>query len=109
MVKILRKYNKYILVVGGSLLMIAFLMPQAFQQLAGNREKQTYARMGDRKITYADIGRAEQEFHTLDRFSSMLVKQVIGAENSDHWFLLTTAAERAGFIAAGAEDAKDWP
>lgn len=108
MVKLFRKYNKYILVVGGSLLMVAFLMPQAIEQLAGNRLKETYALMEGRKVTYAEIGRAEEEFRAVNDFNPFLVKQVLGIENSDHWLLLSDAAERAGFVAKGGEDATDW-
>ena len=35
MFKFLRKYNKWILAVGGTLLMIVFLIPQAFTSLSG--------------------------------------------------------------------------
>ena len=38
MLKFLRKYNKWILVVGGVLLMVAFLAPQAIQQMPRLRD-----------------------------------------------------------------------
>ena len=34
MFKFLRKYNKFILAIGGTLLMIVFLIPQAIQSLS---------------------------------------------------------------------------
>ncbi|XOV74985.1 MAG: hypothetical protein ACFHWZ_16165 [Phycisphaerales bacterium] len=37
MLKFLRKYNTLILVVGGSLLMVVFLVPQAIEQIGATR------------------------------------------------------------------------
>ena len=50
MFKLLRKYDKWILAVGGSLLMVVFLLPQALQQFGANPRKSAIANTDDGTI-----------------------------------------------------------
>lgn len=56
-----RKYNKLILAVGGSLLMVVFLVPSAGDWFAGSPRSETVGRIGEQKITIADTRRADAE------------------------------------------------
>ena len=107
MVKLLRKYNKYILVVGGSLLMIAFLVPQAFNSLIGDPGRRAYAMVGDDKITLTDHERFQREFSALDAYSPGLLRGELKCDTPDHWILLTKEADAAGLIAE-AGDGSTW-
>ena len=53
MFKFLRKYNKYILAVGGTLLLITFLIPYAFTNVLQG--------MGQGKSTWATVGLQQRE------------------------------------------------
>jgi len=108
MVKLLRKYNKYILVVGGSLLMIAFIMPQAVNELFGDQSKRAYAHLGDTKLTYAEFASYDHDYQAVDKFAPYLTRGVLGVENVNHWMLLVKQAEAGGFI-GDAGDGIDWP
>ena len=60
MLKFLRKYNKWIMVFGGSLLMIAFLAPQAIQNLPKLRDK-TVATYDGKPVIANGRNRASKE------------------------------------------------
>lgn len=108
MVKVLRKYNKYILVVGGSLLMIAFIMPQAINELFGDQGKRAFAHLGEQKVSYRDFAPYENDYQAVDKFMPYLTRGVMGIENSSHWMLLVKQAEAGGFVGDSADGA-DWP
>ena len=65
MFKFLRKYNKYILAVGGTLLLITFLIPFAFQELlpAATSRRATWARIGEdqAKVTSRQLAEVQRE------------------------------------------------
>lgn len=108
MIKILRKYNKYILVVGGSLLMIAFIMPQAVNQLWGNPAKRTAATLGGRKITLGQMEKISHEYRAAQPILATVTGRGFTPDNADHWLLLSTLAEQAGMTAESG-DGRDWP
>jgi hypothetical protein len=56
MFKFLRKYNKWILAVGGTLLMIVFLIPGAIRSLS--------RQAAQRSIVWATVGESNEEIHT---------------------------------------------
>jgi len=106
MLKFLRKYNKWILVFGGVLLMIAFIAPQAIRQLGPKRENQVVAKLGKKPVTQGQLDLASREFAALAQFSPALVYFTLGLPQNtraDHWLLLTEAAERGGFVAEGGD------
>lgn len=104
MLKFLRKYNKWILVIGGSLLMIAFLVPQGIQQMGSHKKGPAVARLGDRKVRQLEFHQASAELQML----SGLLRQpnVMGVEprnEAAHWILLAHAAEQAGLYGGEGE------
>lgn len=107
MFKFLRKYNKWILAVGGTLLMIVFLIPQAIENMA--------QRAGTARATRATLGpdgrervpldawvQIQQENEFLDRLSRISPMQLLTGlgkpDDASHWFLLVREAEAAGLV-----------
>ena len=121
MFKLLRKYDKWILAIGGSLLMVVFLLPQALQQFGANPRKATVATLGNGgKITEQDKYDAQRELNMLDSMSPAIKSLMlqIGSDqgqdddsNADdlppavHWLLLTREASKNGLI-GGAQDGR---
>ena len=107
MLKVMRKYNKVILVVGGTLLMVAFLMPQAIQQLGRARMGKSIGSMDGHKITLSRYDLATRELHAMEAFftEAQLVFPIGRDQKSrgDHWLLLTAEAEPAGEVGGPLE------
>jgi hypothetical protein len=104
MLKFFRKYNKIILVVGGSLLMIAFLVPQALQQLGKAAAGRTIARFEGGSYSQLDVQRAAAEVNAVENTLG-IDSESLGIENEEHWLLLVSEARRAGFR-GGPSDAE---
>jgi len=106
MLKFFRKYNKIILVFGGSILMVLFLLPSGMSSLSGGGRGATVARMDGRKISFADIQQAGAE---LQLITSMLRESValLGIDPRDPptWIARTWEAERAGLV-GGPQDGR---
>lgn len=113
MLKTIRKYNKLILGVGGTLLLVAFLVPQAIQQLGKASQGRSVGTMDGRKITVADYDRATRELTAVESFYAELGMGLPIAldqrEDVAHWMLLTREAERAGMVGGAAEGAQLLP
>lgn len=108
MLKFLRKHTKWMLVIFGILLMIAFVAPEAINNLGMNPATQAVATVQGRKVTQLDLQRAAIEVQVLDRFSPLLVRGVVGIDpDPEHWYLLTVAAEQAGLV-GGPDDGEQW-
>ncbi|MCB9837722.1 MAG: hypothetical protein H6813_00135 [Phycisphaeraceae bacterium] len=117
MFKLLRKYDKWILAIGGSLLMVVFLLPQALQQFGANPRKSAIANTDDGTIIEQDRIDAQQELGILESISPLIINSMLqlgynpdGAEDSDlniamHWLLLTREAKRNGLV-GGAQDGR---
>src|SRR5688572_1062749 len=104
MLKFLRKYNKWILVFGGSLLMIAFLVPQGIQQMGSHKRGHTVARIGERKVRQLDFQQASGELQMIERLLQQPNAMGVDPEQgAAHWILLKHAAEQAGLYAGEAE------
>ncbi len=109
MLKFLRKYRTLMLGMFIVILMVAFVAPQAIQQLGPNPLKQKAGEIGGEPITMGDLQRAAAEVQVLDNISPA-VPFLIGLDASrrpEHWMLLKHEAERAGMIGEG-EDGADW-
>jgi len=105
MFKFLRKYNKYILAVGGTLLLITFLIPFAFTNLLQGvgRGGATWATVNDdqpQKVTVSDLNRTRRELQLLQYTTPQLGLR--GIERAEYWYLLQREAEQGGFIAAAS-------
>lgn len=109
MVKVIRKYNQYILVVGGVLLMIAFLMPNAISELRGDPMKAVVAHVGEDGIRQRELFDADMSFRAVKHIMPNFVGGAIGTPIVDgtHWFLLVREARAGGFV-GGEQDGKDW-
>ncbi len=108
MQKFLRKYQKYILAVGGSLLMIAFLLPSAITRGGFGGGDRAVARMDGRKVMASELLEAERERHAAlapDGFGALLsvFPQIARIEKPEHWYMLTELAKRTGFVATAAQ------
>lgn len=102
MLKFLRKYNKIILVIGGAILMVAFLVPQALQQVGGNPTKRKIAMTDHGPVRASDLEDAARELQVIESTLGQ-VPLVTGnpADNGSdralHWLLLRREADERGF------------
>lgn len=104
MVKVLRKYSKPIMVVGGSLLMITFLVGGPVEHLLINPERRAVASVDGRTVRSGELALAEREFAALASFAPLAIEQTLGVKDSTHWFLLALEARQSGLV-GGPSDA----
>ncbi len=101
MLKFLRKYQLILLAVGGSLLMVVFLLQPVLQQLTPDPRKRTVATLGSEKITMGEQIQANQELELLARFYPDFLP-ILGLTDEDtrtaHWMLLKHEADRLGVM-----------
>lgn len=109
MLKWLRKYNTYILVVGGCLLMVAFLLPQTIEQLGRSRFGGKVMKVSGSNINAEEYTHAVREHAALRELlgGPEFVRAAGGGDNVDHWIMLTREAEQAGLI-GGVNDGSDF-
>lgn len=108
MLKLIRQYNQWILVVGGTLLLITFLMPSAIQSCAQQSavSGSVWATYGsDKKITGADLDEAQKELRVLELMRDPTIAALGADRMPEHWWLLVHEARQAGLV-AGAADAE---
>ena len=104
MLKFLRKYNKYILAVFGTLLLITFLIPFAFTSLLQNvgRGGTTWATVDDdkpTKVSVSDLNDIRRELQVV-QYSPQLA--ALGVDLPEHWYLLSREAQQAGLVPAAS-------
>lgn len=111
MFKFLRKYNTLILVVGGSLLMVAFLLPQAIQQFGGKLFAGPVIEVDGRAIYPEEYVESQRSFQLAGSLAPSVLNVManfgLPIEDTDHWLLLVEEADRNGLKseAIGYEDA----
>ncbi|MEM7628031.1 MAG: hypothetical protein AAF356_01275 [Planctomycetota bacterium] len=104
MLKFLRKYQFIILVIGGTLLMIIFLLEPVLTRLQPDPSKRQVATIGvnNSKVSDGDLRNATSEVRAVTSLAPWLAgASGLGLDpdrEADHWFLLTHEAERGGFI-----------
>lgn len=107
MFKFLRKYNKWILAVGGTLLMIVFLIPQAIEGLAqsAGAARATRATLvapdgRETRISAGEWEKVNAEFDLIHRRSQFgpVIPAIGQLEGAAHWFLLSHEARQAGLV-----------
>jgi len=120
MLKFLRKYQTWIMAVGGSLLMVAFLMPSALQQIGKVSPASIQASVVINgktvKIKQEGWDRARNELNILvSGFPSMIENLLdpyqlpeddpnkVQIAGPAHWYLLTLEARLAGFTSGTLE------
>ena len=103
MFKFLRKYNKWILAVGGTLLMIVFLIPQAISSLSQRAAvgSAVWATIGEDKeeISGEERRQTERELVVLEQLQGLGIPMI--AKEPAHWYLLVREAEDAGVVVRG--------
>ena len=111
MFKLLRQYNQWILAVGGTLLLIAFLMPSAIQSCAQQSAVSgaPWATYGDGKeLTGKDLDEARRELAIVDLLrpqnpANDMLAQIGAHEDPAHWWLLAKEASLSGLIGGQGE------
>ncbi len=106
MLRFLRKYNKYILAVFGTILLVTFLVGSAITSLlagAGqaNAEWATLGPDGDESLTALDLAQAQRELRLLSAIGQA-VPLYDNLNRPEHWFLLVREAESAGLVGGAA-------
>lgn len=101
MFKFFRKYNKYILAVGGTLLLIMFLINVPFESLIGGMgaERATWATVGPdgEEITNADLRRLHRELQ-LHQAVGVQIGTPDKLDRPEYWYLLVREADEAGLV-----------
>ena len=102
MLRFLRKYNKYILAVFGTILLVTFLVGSAITSLlagAGqaNAEWATLGPDGDESLAAIDLDGAQRELRLLSAIGQG-VPLYGKLDRPEHWFLLVREAQSAGLV-----------
>ncbi len=114
MLKIIRKYQLIILVIGGSLLMFVFMFQPIIGKLSPDQRKTTVAKLADgTTFNGFDMQRANFDLSVLKRVYPRLLASIEqgglglepGTEESTerHWLLLSKQANDAGLIGDAGE------
>lgn len=98
MLKFLRKYSKWILVVGGSLLMVAFLLPQALQSLGQGAGNRTLMVVDGRRVKADEFFEKTRGYTLVSTLLGQSALPQEGIESRNHWYLLVEEARRSGLI-----------
>jgi SurA-like N-terminal domain len=104
--KFFRKYNKWILGVGGSLLMVVFLIQPVMSMFQADRMGIAVATIEGGEITRRDMQSAEAELNVLRHFGLFLDRDPYERDtNSDpmRWALILKDAQRLGLSASKSE------
>ncbi len=100
MFKFFRQYNKIILVVGGIVLMVAFLIPQAVQMFGPNPMKETIGTMHGQKVNRGQAASAAQELSLLN---SMPLGNGMITDDEIAWLMIQADAQDMGLYASDRE------
>ncbi len=102
MLQFFRKYNRYILSIGVSLLMIAFLVQPTMQMFGPNPQKRTLGYIDGAKVTAIDIQAAANQLGLLQ----YVLRAGVGAYEPTQWLLMRHEAEEVGVVASLAQAAE---
>ncbi len=115
MLKFLRKYNKWILVVGGSLLMVAFLAPQAIQQMPKLHDP-VEAQYEGKGVKGSTLEQADKELRAVNALGGtggladyLLQLSAPSGERHMEWYMLAREAEEAGFVGSDQDGVSLYP
>lgn len=109
MLKLIRKYKTFLLVIFGVGLMLIYIVPQGFSRSSGPSAKgPVIGTLGATSIHRNALDRAHNELElivdltsrgVLNREFGMLANVwSLDPQDSEHWMLLTEAAKRSGFV-----------
>ena len=99
MLKWFRKYNKFILVIGCAVLMVAFLIPQAIEQFSPKPGDRVVATVDGEDVTGSEL---QQETVGLQVLQQMGLGALV-PYTEEQWFLLLRDADAAGIGASDVE------
>lgn len=119
MLKFIRKFQLIILAIGGSLLMVVFLLEPVLTSFQNSQANRTVARWDNGgKITLFELDRARSELELARRAAPVVFQPkqqgglglMPGTGSEDdrhayHWLMLARMAEEAGLV-GGAEDGR---
>ncbi len=109
MLKFLRKYSQWILVIGGTLLMIAFLLPTTLSEIGQRPLFTTVMWIDGDRVGAAEFDLAAREHAAMSRLTFETLPMVGNVENADHWLLLVREAQKGGYIAGKGEGSEFLP
>lgn len=114
MLKLLRRYNKMILVIGGVVLMVVFLLPQAIHQFGPNPMSVVHFRADGRAYRGRDVYQAGKELQNLQAIEQMVYQKTRipvpiypPVKDATHWLLLVRVASDLGLI-GGPQGGRDY-
>ncbi len=112
MLKFLRRYQKFLLVIFASVLMVVFVAPQAITQYGKGLGKRTEVYIGDKSVSTLDMQQAAREREALGSFIAFVTgshqyASILIGQDALHWILLTHAADEGGYIGE-AGDGEAW-
>ncbi|MGD1915006.1 MAG: SurA N-terminal domain-containing protein [Phycisphaerales bacterium] len=106
MLKFLRKYSKWMLIIFGALLMVAFTAPQVVQQFGRGFANPKVARVDGTDIRREDVLLAERQQSLLrQRLPSQVMPAIDPDSEGLHWYLLRREARDAGLIGVAGDGA----
>ncbi|WP_432797502.1 hypothetical protein [Poriferisphaera sp. WC338] len=111
MFKFFRKYNKYILAIGGSILMVSFLIGTQLQSCVSGGGNYPIGKLADgTEVLITDRNHAanqlyvlENQFPILGLMSESLLQQGEDQDRALVWYLIQEDAKRLGISASEAE------
>ena len=105
MLKLMRKYNKWLMVVLGSFLMVTFLFTGTSTLFQPDPMKRVVARLDGEALRFKEFNLAERELSFLrEVFPGLAQRDVI--EDALHWHLLVREAKAAGLVGYAEDGAK---
>jgi hypothetical protein len=115
MLKVVKKYNKWILVVGGSLIMVLWLLPQGLTSFRDPR-KRVIATMDGANVRANEMDATTRGYEAIKVLAASMGPQsplpdleaAFGVRSSEHYFLLATLAERRGLVGGKADADEIW-
>jgi hypothetical protein len=106
MLKFLRQYNKYLLAIFGSILLITWLVPSAVTEFSrrSGAQNATWATLGDGEVlTVGQLQQAQRQLKVLDEMGVPLMANLEADRDPATWTLLVREARQAGLIGGPAE------
>ena len=100
MLKWFRKYNKFILIIGCAVLMVAFLIPQAVSMFSPKPGARVLGTMAGQEVNERDLARAANE---LDLLRSLNLPDMLAPYDREQWLMVQHDARRLGLDASAGE------
>lgn len=97
MTKTMRKYQKWMLAVFGSLLMVTFLVQGTASQCGGDPTAVAVGTLNGRTLRLGEIYLGEEKFRAFQRLAPVAIAS-LGIESGTHWVLLAEEARAGGFF-----------